>query len=34
MEASQKEIDLETSEKNLQDPQSLLAAQAKLVEES
>ena len=33
MEASQKEIDLATSEKNLQDPQALLAAQAELVTE-
>jgi len=33
MEASQKEIDLAASEKNIQDPQSLLAAQAELVAE-
>jgi Phasin protein len=33
MEASQKEIDLAASEKNVQDPQSLLAAQAELVAE-
>jgi phasin protein len=33
MEASQKEINLATSEKNIQDPQSLLAAQADLVAE-
>ena len=33
MEASQKEIDLAASEKNVQDPKSLLAAQAELVAE-
>jgi len=33
MEASQKELDLAASEKNLQDPQSLLAAQAELIAE-
>ncbi len=33
MEASQKEIDLATSEKNAQNPQALLAAQAELVAE-
>ncbi len=33
MEASQEEIVLATSEKNLQDPQALLAAQAELVAE-
>ena len=33
MEASQKEIDLAASEKNVQDPQALLAAQAELVAE-
>ncbi|MEE9575734.1 MAG: phasin family protein [Gammaproteobacteria bacterium] len=33
MEASQKEIDLAASNKNVQDPQSLLAAQAELVAE-
>ena len=33
MEASQKEIDLATSEKNAQDPQALLAAQTELVAE-
>ncbi len=33
MEASQKEIDLATSEKNAQTPQALLAAQAELVAE-
>ena len=33
MQASQKEIDLAASEKNVQDPQSLLAAQAELVAE-
>jgi len=33
MEASQKELNLAASEKNLQDPQSLLAAQAELIAE-
>jgi len=33
MEASQKEIELAASEKNAQDPQALLAAQAELVAE-
>lgn len=33
MEASQKEIDLATSEKNVQDPQALLAAQTELLAE-
>ncbi len=33
MEASQKELDLAASENNIQDPQSLLAAQAELVAE-
>ena len=33
MEASQKEINLATSEKNVQDPKALLAAQAELVAE-
>ena len=33
MEASQKEIDLAASKNNVQDPQSLLAAQAELVAE-
>ena len=33
MEASQKEIDLAASNKNVRDPQSLLAAQAELVAE-
>ena len=33
MEASQKEIELAASEKNVQDPQALLAAQAELVAE-
>ena len=33
MEASQKELDLAASEKNLQDPQTLLAAQAELIAE-
>jgi len=33
MEASQKEIDLAASKKNVQDPQALLAAQAELVAE-
>ena len=33
MEASQKEIDLAASEKNVKDPQSLLATQAELIAE-
>ncbi len=33
MQASQKELDLAASENNIQDPQSLLAAQAELVAE-
>ncbi|RKZ47475.1 MAG: hypothetical protein DRQ48_07940 [Gammaproteobacteria bacterium] len=33
MQASQKELDLAASEKNIRDPQSLLAAQAELVAE-